>query len=94
VFHEYSDTFDLACQQVRGRFPRRPWIDVVSKYDLGVVDGALEELEEILDGTPYIKLSIQEGVGIDELRTEVLRMLGEVRVVLDAMAAVDKRDAR
>lgn len=74
---------------MRGRFPRRPWIDVVSKYDLGVVDGALEELEEILDGTPYIKLSIQEGVGIGELRTEVLRMLGEVRVVLDAMSAVD-----
>ena len=54
----------------------------------------LEELEEILDGTPYIKLSIQDGCGIDELRTEVLRMLGEVRVVLDAMAIVDVRSAR
>jgi selenocysteine-specific translation elongation factor len=61
---------------------------------LGTVDGALEELEEILDGTPYIKLSIHEGQGIDELRHEVLRMLGEVRVVLDAMAAVDERSAR
>jgi selenocysteine-specific translation elongation factor len=69
-------------------------IDVVSKYDLGVVDGALEELEEIWDGTPYIKLSIHEGEGIDELRTEVLRMLGEVRVVLDAIAGVDERSAR
>jgi nucleolar GTP-binding protein len=81
-------------RDVRARFPRRPWIDVVSKVDLGVVDGALEELEDILDGTPYLKLSIQEGEGIDELRTEVLRMLGEVRVVLDAMSAVDERSAR
>jgi nucleolar GTP-binding protein len=81
-------------KEIRQRFPRRPWIDVVSKVDLGIVDGALEELEEILDGAPYIKLSIQEGIGIDELRSEVLRMLGEVRVVLDAMAAVDDRSAR
>lgn len=67
---------------------------MVSKYDLGVEDGSLEALEEILDGTPYIKLSIQEEIGISELRTEVLRMLGEVRVVLDAMAMIDERAAR
>jgi len=66
----------------------------VSKYDLGVEDGSIEELEEILDGDPYILLSIHEGIGVDELRTEVLRMLGEVRVVLDAMAAVDDHSAR
>lgn len=58
------------------------------------MDGATEELEEILDGTPYIQLSVHEGQGIEELRNEVLRMLGEVRVVLDAMAAVDERSAR
>lgn len=81
-------------REVRNRFPRRPWIDVVSKYDLGVADDALEELEEILCGTPYVKLSIQDGFGVDELRSEVLRMLGEVRVVLDAMAVVDTRSAR
>jgi ribosome-interacting GTPase 1 len=66
----------------------------VSKYDLGVEDGSLEELEEILDGEPYLKLSIHDDIGVDELRTEVLRMLGEVRVVLDAMAVVDERSAR
>lgn len=42
----------------------------------------------------YIILSIKEGMGVDELRQEVMRMLGEVRVVLDAMAAVDERIAR
>jgi hypothetical protein len=79
---------------VRARFPRRPWIDVVAKSDLGIVDGAREELLEILDGAPYIELSIHEDEGIGELRTQVLRMLGEVRVVLDAMSAVDERSAR
>jgi nucleolar GTP-binding protein len=81
-------------RDVRARFPRRPWIDVVSKIDLGIVEDAEEELQEILDGAPYIRLSIQEGEGIEELRHEVLRMLGEVRVVLDAMATVDERSAR
>lgn len=81
-------------REVRARFPRRPWIDVVSKVDLGIVDGAEEELHGILGDTPYIRLSIHEGQGIDELRQEVLRMLGEVRVVLDAMSAVDERSAR
>jgi nucleolar GTP-binding protein len=89
-----SDQLQLR-REIRSRFPRRPWIDVVSKIDLGVDEDALRELEEdILEGAPYIKLSIKEGTGIDELRTEVLRMLGEVRVVLDAMAAVDDRSAR
>jgi nucleolar GTP-binding protein len=81
-------------REVRARFPRRPWIDVVSKYDLGLVEGARESLHEVLDGTPYLELSIQDGTGVDELRDEVMRMLGEVRVVLDAMAAVDSRSAR
>eukprot|EP00977_Amphora_coffeiformis_P003440 scaffold638_cov168-Amphora_coffeaeformis.AAC.22 len=78
-------------KEVRARFPRRPWIDVISKVDLGVVDGALEQLEEILNGAPYIKLSIHEGVGVDELRAETLRMLGEVKLVLDAMSAVNQK---
>mmetsp|Transcript_9782 Transcript_9782/g.18389 ORF Transcript_9782/g.18389 Transcript_9782/m.18389 type:complete len:538 (+) Transcript_9782:109-1722(+) len=88
-----SDQLELR-REVRARFPRRPWIDVVSKYDLGLVDGAREELEKVLDGAPYIELSIKDGKGVDELRDEVMRMLGEVRVVLDAMAAVDARNAR
>ncbi|VEU34727.1 unnamed protein product [Pseudo-nitzschia multistriata] len=76
-------------REIRQRFPRRPWIDVVSKIDLGTVDGAIEELDELIaeneNNYPYIRLSIHDGVGVDELRRQVLRMLGEVRVVLDAM---------
>lgn len=101
-------------REVRARFPKRPWVDVVSKVDLGVVDGARERLMDILqeerdqrrkqrgkdqgeaaDDAPYfIELSIKEGQGVEELRQEVMRMLGEVRVVLDAMAAMNDRSAR
>jgi len=79
-------------REIRSRFPRRPWIDVVSKVDLGIVNGALDQLESILEseGQPkdsYILLSIQQGTGVDDLQYAVMNMLGEVKVVLDAMAA-------
>lgn len=74
-------------REVRSRFPRRPWIDVLSKVDLGLVEGAEEELQPILDGAPYVRLSIHEGTGVEDLKMHVLRMLGEVRLVLDAIAA-------
>ena len=64
-------------------------MDVVSKADKEPEEGAIEKLEEILDGAPYLRVSALDGTGIDELRTEVLRMLGEVRVVLDAIAAAE-----
>jgi len=81
-------------RDMRARFPRRPWIDVVSKIDLGVAEGTREKLEDILDGAPYIELSIKDGIGLDQLKTEVLRMLGEVRIVLDAIAATDERTGK
>ena len=92
-------------RDLRARFPRRPWIDVISKVDLGIVDGARERLTQILEAEQqqrgddaaqqyFIELSVKEGDGVEELRQEVMRMLGEVRVVLDAMAAMDERSAR
>lgn len=113
-------------RELRARYPRRPWIDVLSKSDLGVIDGARERLVHIIESERrqilhqqeqqqqqhrqryggegggsldtsdryFIELSIKEGQGVDELRQEVMRMLGEVRLVLDAMAAMDNRSAR
>lgn len=116
-------------RELRARYPRRPWIDVLSKSDLGVIDGARERLVHIIESERrlilqqqeqqqqhqqhqqrgrggggrdsldtsdryFIELSIKEGQGVEELRQEVMRMLGEVRLVLDAMAAMDNRSAR
>ena len=84
------------------RFPRRPWVDVVTKVDLGVDKEAYEELLSILqeeDGrteggskTQVINLSLHEGIGVEELRTEMERMLGDVRIVLDAMEAAEAEE--
>jgi len=99
-------------REVRERFPRRPWVDVVSKCDLGVVEGGRARLMQIIEaereqqqqggdggsgeatGQYFIELSVKERSGVEDLRQEVMRMLGEVRVVLDAMAAMDERSAR
>jgi len=90
-------------RSLRARFPRRPWIDVVSKCDLAFVDGAMEDLRRILDKeneekeeerTKMLEISVKNGTGLDELNLEVMKMLEQVRLVLDAMAAVDARTAR
>ncbi len=41
----------------------------------------------------FIVLSKKEGLGMEELRQEVICVLGTVRVVLDTMSALDKRSA-
>jgi len=71
-------------RDLRARFPRRPWIDVISKVDLGIVDGASERLAQILEAEQkkrdgdaadqyFIELSVKEGQGVDEVRQEVMR---------------------
>lgn len=79
-------------REVRARFPRRPWIDVVSKCDLGLQEGAKEALREILeDDAEVLEVSVRDETGVQDLKAEVMRMLGEVRMVLDAMAAIEER---
>lgn len=82
----------LLRREVRARFPRRPWIDVVSKCDLGLQEGAREALHEIIeDGAQVLEVSVRDETGVQDLKDEVMRMLGEVRMVLDAMAAIEQR---
>lgn len=65
---------------------------MVSKIDLGVADGAAEALDEMSKGETRVDLSILKGTGVAELETSVTRVLGEVRVVLDAMVAVEEEE--
>jgi len=39
-----------------------------------------------LNGAHHIKVSSRTGEGLEELRSEVVRMLSEVRVVLDVLS--------
>lgn len=93
-------------EEIRRRFPKRPWIDVLSKYDLYSSDThILQRFEQHLLDTnptnnnnngqlpPYIKLSIHENIGVTQLQQQVLQMLTEVRIVLDAMAAIQNEQS-
>jgi nucleolar GTP-binding protein len=73
-------------QEIRARFPRRPWIDVVSKVDLGIDDGAIKKLQSIMgEDSPYVKLSLHEEIGLGELKSRVLQMLEDMHLILQVM---------
>ncbi|CAN0367091.1 unnamed protein product [Laminaria digitata] len=51
--------------ELRKRFPRRPWLDVVSKADLPRL-----ELDKAKEALPegYLDLSTMDGTGVEELK--------------------------
>ena len=63
---------------LRARFPRRPWIDVVSKADLYEAAGDAPE-----PPPGALLVSAREGRGLEELRE---RVLGALDVVADVTA--------
>jgi len=81
-------------KQVRERFPKRPWVDVLAKFDLGVDESTREELNEIIGeeaARNVIELSVHEDLGVSELRGKVEGVLKNVRTVLDLIGA-EKRE--
>ncbi len=64
---------------LRARFPKRPWVDVISKADLPVdpLDPAVAQAPE-----GALRVSTEDGTGIPELEARVREMLGDVREVL------------
>lgn len=71
-------------QELRGRFPKRPWLDVVSKGDLEHEPGALERLNAIRDEIEDpIVVSAVTGDGMEELAGKVRGMLAVVERVLE-----------
>ncbi len=78
-------------RQTRERFPRRPWIDVIAKADLGVDEDAREELYRMTTdgGDSVVEISVNLGQGVEELEKRVYGVLGQVRSVLDVLEAKD-----
>ena len=64
-------------REIKSQFPRRPWIDVVSKGDLPIT----EEVRALLP-EGHLLVSVKTGLNIDELRTRVNQMLRELKVFL------------
>mmetsp|Transcript_5626 Transcript_5626/g.7945 ORF Transcript_5626/g.7945 Transcript_5626/m.7945 type:complete len:308 (-) Transcript_5626:67-990(-) len=65
--------------EMRMRFPKRPWIDIISKADL-----PREDLPYVLANLNegFIDVSVVEGTGLSELRNEVFEMLGKIEDIL------------
>ncbi|KAG5179656.1 P-loop containing nucleoside triphosphate hydrolase protein [Tribonema minus] len=72
--------------ELRKRFPRRPWLDVISKLDL-----PREGLEFAASSLPegYLDVSVHDGRGLDELRTHVYDMLQVIESVLFPPPLID-----
>ena len=66
---------------LRERFPRRPWLDVVSKADLDIPK---EVLARMPDG--YLHVSTSSGSNVGELRDEVECLMSNLRDMLQQMA--------
>lgn len=65
--------------ELRRRFPRRPWLDVISKADLPRYG-----LEKAVGALPegYLDVSVIDGTGLEDLQGKVFHMLSIVESVL------------
>ncbi|CAM9455406.1 unnamed protein product [Chrysoparadoxa australica] len=71
--------------ELRKRFPKRPWVDIISKADLpreklSLASAALDE--------GYIDVSVVDGTGIEELTERVYEMMEVIEGVLQSTAPV------
>ena len=58
-------------KMLRERFPRRPWVDVVSKADLDIPQEVMDQMPE-----GYLNVSVKEGISMDKLRAVIEDLLG------------------
>ena len=57
-------------EYLRTRFPRRPWLDVMSKGDLDIPQDILDQMPE-----GYLRVSVQDGHNMDVLQQTIAQML-------------------
>lgn len=63
---------------LKSRFPKRPWIDVVSKSDIEIPDEILRVLPE-----NHLRISVKTGHNIDELKSQLEEMIFKLLEVLN-----------
>lgn len=71
---------------LRARFPKRPWVDVISKADL-----PMDQEDPAVARAPAgaLKVSVADGTGLAELEARVKEMLLDVREVLSAIGLAE-----
>ena len=64
-------------RELKGRFPERPWLDVLSKCDLLPHDAADAVLAREAMGPHAIRVSVSSGEGTEQLRTALAMLLDQ-----------------
>jgi len=88
-------------ESLRNQFPKRPWLDVITKVDLaeetdlGCDEDAIKGIERLSALYPEaIKVSALEGTGLAELNMEVRRLLEEMTRVVRQLQRAKIRQMR
>lgn len=69
-------------EKLRRKFPRRPWIDVITKIDIEE-DEVKENVEDLMRRYPdALQVSALEGTGLDDLNMQVRKLLEEMTKVV------------
>eukprot|EP00929_Paragymnodinium_shiwhaense_P008505 TRINITY_DN112467_c0_g1_i1.p1 TRINITY_DN112467_c0_g1~~TRINITY_DN112467_c0_g1_i1.p1 ORF type:complete len:624 (+),score=122.69 TRINITY_DN112467_c0_g1_i1:74-1945(+) len=77
---------------LRAKFPKRPWLDVITKVDLELAQGGIERLLEFFPDA--ILVSSLDGTGLEELNIEVRRLLEEMTKVVRQLQRAKMRQLR
>lgn len=73
-------------EYLRSRFPRRPWLDVMSKSDLDIPASVLSQMPE-----GYLPVSVTSGENVEELKQRIEAML--VTDLRQMLAEIEKMKA-
>lgn len=63
---------------LKGRFPKRPWIDVISKGDIDIPESTIQLLPQ-----EHLSVSVKTGKNVLELRGKIEDMLLRLQTVLE-----------
>mmetsp|Transcript_29520 Transcript_29520/g.57925 ORF Transcript_29520/g.57925 Transcript_29520/m.57925 type:complete len:599 (+) Transcript_29520:139-1935(+) len=83
-------------EALRQKFPRRPWLDVITKVDLCEENGDVKkEVEDLSSRYPEaLQVSAYDGTGLDELNTEVRSLLEQMTRIVRQLQRAKIRQLR
>jgi len=83
-------------EALRQKFPRRPWLDVITKLDRCEEDDDVKEAVQDLSSRypEALQVSAYDGTGLDELNTEIRQMLEQMTRVVRQLQRAKIRQLR
>eukprot|EP00640_Fibrocapsa_japonica_P003902 CAMPEP_0113935228 /NCGR_PEP_ID=MMETSP1339-20121228/2413_1 /TAXON_ID=94617 /ORGANISM="Fibrocapsa japonica" /LENGTH=367 /DNA_ID=CAMNT_0000937299 /DNA_START=278 /DNA_END=1381 /DNA_ORIENTATION=+ /assembly_acc=CAM_ASM_000762 len=78
-------------EELRSRFPKRPWLDVVSKHDLPRNPKEWETLQSKEWGRNAMSISVKTGANIGELSDRIIGMVDTIEQVLEKIGMTQEK---